>query len=104
MMLPQDIIGQKVWLDVDSEDAYYPGETVRVQAEITQPTAPPWYFARYLNAPRWLRTQGQWLTHHEAEMAVLLNPVLEEPELVEGDDDYDNYGDELTNGGCDSHH
>ncbi|RMH68065.1 hypothetical protein [Thermosynechococcus sp. OHK43] len=94
MMLPQAIIGQKVWLEVEPEDAYYLGEKIRVQAEISQPTAPPWYYARYINPPRWFRTQGQWLTHHEAERAVLLNPVLEDLELEE--EHYD--GDELTNG------
>ncbi|WP_298613746.1 hypothetical protein [uncultured Thermosynechococcus sp.] len=94
MMLPQEIIGQKVWLEVEPEEAYYPGEKIRVQAEISQPTAPPWYYARYINPPRWFRTPGQWLTHHEAEMAVLLNPVLEDLELEE--ENYD--GDELTNG------
>jgi hypothetical protein len=95
MLSPQDLIGQKVWLslqpDAESELVYGELETNQVQAEITQPTSPPWFFARYLNPPTLVRTSGQWLSLYEAEQAVLLNPVIEYD-----DDDYeDNLDDDF---------
>lgn len=95
MMLPQEIIGQKVWLEVERDDPYGPTVPVKVQAEISQPTSPPWFYARFENAPRWLRQSGQWLTQYEAEMAVLLNPVLEDLDYEEDDLD-DLYEDEIN--------
>lgn len=77
MLSPQEVIGQKVWLDVQSDPAFLESKAHRVKAEITQPTSPPWFFARYLEAPPQVLTLGQWMSLHEAQQAVLIDPVLE---------------------------
>lgn len=87
MLSPQEVIGQKVWLNVQSDPAYLEGETHRVKAEITQPTSPPWFFARYLEAPPRIATLGQWMSLHEAQQAVLIDPVLELEEDYDEDED-----------------
>jgi hypothetical protein len=106
MLCPQDLIGQKVWLSPPSSESDAPwwelGEDSqkRIQAEITQPTSPPWFFARYLGNPPSSLGSGQWMTLYEAQQAVLLNPVLEvEEEEQEWDlelDDLDVYQDQLN--------
>jgi hypothetical protein len=93
MLSPDELIGQKVWVDVKSDPLYVEVEPVRIQAEITQPTSPPWFFARYLNPPRSTDAAGQWLTLHEAQLAVLTNPVVDYDEL-EYLDEFDNEYDE----------
>lgn len=107
MLSPQDLIGQKVWLSVPVDPEYGLREygqdqQHQIQAEITQPTSPPWFFARYLNPPSGQHS-GQWLSLYEAQQAVLLNPVIEydEDESEEGDnqpDEFDlyRYRDELN--------
>ncbi len=94
MFTPQDLIGQKVWLEIERDDPYGPIESLRVQAEITQPTSPPWYYGRYLNPPAFVRTNGQWLTYQEAEQAFLMHPVIDEEEFADEDDDL--FPDELN--------
>jgi len=91
MLSPQELIGQRVWLKVQANVGYYDAETHRVKAEITQPTAPPWFFARYLDPPFAIKTAGQWMSLYDAQLAVLQDPVIEE------DDNYheDLYEDEL---------
>ncbi len=98
MLSPQDLIGQKVWLslqpDAENQLVYGELETQKLQAEITQPTSPPWFFARYLNPPTLVRSSGQWLSLYEAQQAVLHNPVVEYDDYEEGlDDCADNLGD-----------
>jgi hypothetical protein len=90
MWSPQELIGQKVWLSLEPAQFYgeqrygdqqlRPGETMQIQAELTQPTSPPWFYARYLNPPTTIKAQGQWLSLFEAQQAALLNPVIEELE------------------------
>lgn len=75
MLSPQELLGQKVWLKVQPD---FDGETYRVKAEITQPTSPPWFFGRYLDAPARIPTSGQWMSWFEAQEAVLSDPVIEE--------------------------
>lgn len=82
---PQELIGQKVWVSVQPESSYADIEPLRLQAEITQPTSPPWFYARYLNPPSFLRSTGQWLSLRDAEQAVLNDPVIE----------YDDYDEDL---------
>jgi hypothetical protein len=77
MLSPDELIGQKVWLKVDRDPNYPHLEPCRVQAEITQPTSPPWFFARYQNPPQRLQSLGQWLTLYEAQYAVLTDPVID---------------------------
>jgi hypothetical protein len=90
MWSPQELIGQKVWLALEPEQTYgelqlLSEDTPRVQAELLQPTSPPWFYARYLNPPITVKAPGQWLSLHQAQQAVLLNPVIEPYE----DDDLD---------------
>ena len=80
MLSPQELIGQKVWLKVPSDPSYPDSHIYRVKAEITQPTSPPWFFARYLEAPSIRSFSGQWMTLIEAQMAVLQDPVIEPEE------------------------
>jgi hypothetical protein len=105
MWSPQELIGQKVWLILEPEQSYGerellpPGaEAPRIQAELLQPTSPPWFFARYLNPPITIKGQGQWLSLHEAQQAVLLNPVLDDYE----EDDLDFLPDDFSNEEYDS--
>jgi hypothetical protein len=103
MWSPQELIGQKVWLELEPAQFYgeqrygeqqlRPDETLRVQAELLQPTSPPWFYARYLNPPVTVKTPGQWLSLHDAQQAALLNPVIEEfedDELSYLPEDYSN--------------
>jgi hypothetical protein len=97
MLSPQDLIGQKVWLSLqpDAENQLVHGEldTQKLQAEITQPTSPPWFFARYLNPPTLVSSSGQWLSLYEAQQAVLHNPVID---YDDDEDDLDDFEDELN--------
>lgn len=80
MLSPQELIGQRVWLKVQTNVGYYDEETYRVKAEIAQPTSPPWFFARYLDPPSAIKTSGQWMSLYDAQLAVLQDPVIEEEE------------------------
>ena len=77
MLAPDELIGQKVWLEVERDPDYPYLDPYRIKAELTQPTSPPWFFARYEDAPPNLRSQGQWLTLNEAQQAYLFHPVLD---------------------------
>jgi hypothetical protein len=93
MLSPSDIIGQKVWLEVPRDLDYPLAEPIRVKAVLTQPTSPPWFYARYEDAPRAVREAGQWISLYDAQQAVLLHPVFEETYLDE-EDWVDEYADE----------
>ena len=86
MLSPDELIGQKVWLKVERDIDYPDLDPYRVKAVLTQPTSPPWFFARYEEAPPRLREPGKWLSLFEAQQAVLTDPVIEYDDL---DDDYD---------------
>lgn len=77
MLSPQELIGQKVWLSLQSDAPLSNEDLPRVKAEIVQPTSPPWFFARYIDPPRTVHASGQWLTLYEAQQAVLIDPVIE---------------------------
>ncbi|NCJ05885.1 hypothetical protein GS597_05035 [Synechococcales cyanobacterium C] len=87
MLSPDDIIGQKVWLTVARDPDFPDMDPYRVKAEITQPTAPPWFFARYEDAPIPVREVGKWLSLYEAQQVVLMDPVLEDYDWE--DEDWD---------------
>jgi len=92
MLSPDELIGQKVWLNIPSDLNYQDSETYRVKAEITQPTSPPWFFARYLEAPATVKTLGQWMSLYEAQVAVLQNPVIVDEDDFQGnlyEDEFD---------------
>lgn len=78
MLSPQEIIGQKVWVTVSRDPNYVEQEPYRIKAEVTQPTSPPWFFARYIDPPAFISAMGQWMSLYEAQLAVLQDPVLEE--------------------------
>lgn len=86
MLSPQELIGQKVWLEVQN-DLSYLDQVYKVKAEITQPTSPPWFFARYLDSPFSLPTSGQWMSLYEAQQAVLQAPVIEPEDSEDFDED-----------------
>ncbi len=86
MLPPDELIGQKVWVKVERDPDYPDFEPYRIKAEITQPTSPPWFFARYQDPPRSIHSPGQWLTLYEAQQAVLMDPVID---YNFDDDDYD---------------
>lgn len=96
MMSPQELIGQKVWLSLESDgpNSYGDPDAPQVKAEITQPTSPPWFYARYLSPPAYVRGTGQWLTLADAQEAVLFHPVIDplpedELDLDFEDEEYD---------------
>lgn len=87
MLPPDELIGQKVWITVERDPDYPDLKPYQLQAELTQPTAPPWFFARFEDPPPMLRIPGKWLTLYEAQQAVLLHPVIDYE--LEADSDYD---------------
>ncbi len=89
MLSPDDIIGQKVWLEVPQDPDYPYVEPQRVKAVLMQPTSPPWFYARYEDAPRSVREAGQWLSLNDAQQAVLLHPVIEDYDFEEEEVLYD---------------
>jgi hypothetical protein len=91
MLSPDELIGQKVWLKVERDMDYPDLDPYRVKAILTQPTSPPWFFARYEEPPARLRESGKWLSLYEAQQAVLIDPVIDYDDI---DDDYD---DEFSN-------
>jgi hypothetical protein len=102
MLSPQELVGQKVWVRLESDFSAYGNLYIdsdddgpRVQAEITQPTSPPWFYARYLNPPATVHASGQWLTYKDAEEAVLMHPVLDYDIYANEDFSHEEYDDEL---------
>lgn len=77
MISPDELIGQKVWLKIERHPYYYGEEPLRVKAEITQPTSPPWFYLRYLDAPASVAESGRWMTLYEVQQAFLIDPVFE---------------------------
>jgi hypothetical protein len=98
MLSPSDIIGQKVWLEIPRDPDYPMAEPFRVKAILTQPTSPPWFYARYEEPPRSVRETGQWISLNDAQQAVLLHPVFDESYLdeEEWEDEYANEENELN--------
>ncbi len=84
MLSPNELIGKKVWLEVESYPDYPDAGLYRVKAVLTQPTSPPWFFARFEDPPVRLLVTGKWLTMHEAQHAVLYDPVIDEQESLGG--------------------
>jgi hypothetical protein len=91
MLFPDDIIGQQVWLEVPKDPDFPHLDPYRVKATISQPTSPPWFYARFEDPPITIRTSGQWLTLKEAEDAVLYNPVIEDYDELEGEEDWNDF-------------
>ena len=92
MLSPEEIIGQKVWLEIPRDPDYPHLDPIKVKAVITQPTSPPWFYARFDNPPPTLRESGKWLSHLEAQQAYLYAPVLDDLEWEddpESSDDFD---------------
>lgn len=83
MLSPQELIGQKVWVEVQQDPFSGEVEPRLLKAEICQPTSPPWYFARYIDPPAYTPTSGQWLSLYEAQQAVLLHPVIDQEDHCE---------------------
>ena len=98
MLSPSDIIGQKVWLEIPKDPDYPMAEPYRVKAVLTQPTSPPWFYARFEDAPRSIHESGQWMSLNDAQQAVLFNPVMDDYyfDNLEEDEDYANEEDELN--------
>jgi hypothetical protein len=90
MLSPDELIGQKVWLTVERDPDYPDLDPYRVKAVLTQPTAPPWFFARYEEPPVSLREPGQWISLYEAQQAVLIDPVIDYDDLDDYDDEFSN--------------
>ncbi len=78
MLNPDELIGQKVWIEVPRDSDFPQIEPYRVKAEITQPTSPPWFYARFEDPPAPVREGGKWLSPLEAQQAYLYAPVLED--------------------------
>jgi hypothetical protein len=78
MLAPEELIGQRVWVEIP-RDLDLPGlDPHRLKAVITQPTSPPWFYARFEDPPPTISSLGKWLTLLEAQQAYLLHPVYEE--------------------------
>ena len=95
VLTPDELIGQKVWIEVPRDPDFPDLEPYRVKAEITQPTSPPWFYARYENPPVMVREGGKWLSLLEAQQAYLYAPVLDDlyDEIEEDEIDFE---DELS--------
>ncbi len=87
MLSPEELIGQKVWIEIPRDPDFPDLDPIRLKAVITQPTSPPWFYARYDNPPPTIREAGKWISHLEAQQAYLYAPVLDD--LVYGDDSYE---------------
>jgi hypothetical protein len=96
MLSPDDIIGQQVWLEIPKDPDFPHIEPYRVKATLTQPTSPPWFYARFDDPPATLRATGQWLSLKEAQDAVLYHPVIPDYDLEEDWNDLADEEDELN--------
>ncbi len=91
MLSPDELIGQKVWMKVERDPDYPDLDPYRVKAVLTQPTSPPWFYARFEDPPVRLRETGKWLSLFEAQQAVLIDPVIDYEEMIpEEDDEFSN--------------
>lgn len=96
MLSPEEIIGQKVWLEIPRDPDFPQLEPIRIKAVLTQPTAPPWFYARFDNPPRTIRESGKWLSHFEAQQAYLYAPVLDEFDYEDDSSEDFDYEDEFN--------
>jgi hypothetical protein len=96
MLSPDDIIGQQVWLKIPRDPDFPQVEPYRVKATLTQPTSPPWFYARFDDPPATLRATGQWLSLKEAQDAVLYHPVIPDYDVEEDWNDWADEEDELN--------
>lgn len=96
MLSPDDMIGQQVWIEIPKDPDYPYLEVHRVKATLTQPTSPPWFYARFDSPPATVREAGQWLSPKEAQDAFLYSPVLEDYDLEEELNDWADEQDELN--------
>jgi hypothetical protein len=94
MLSPSDIIGQKVWLEIPRDPDYPMAEPYRVKAVLTQPTSPPWFYARFEEPPRTIHESGLWMSFSDAQQAVLFHPVIDDYYLDEFEDDLEAYANE----------
>ncbi|MCM1981809.1 hypothetical protein [Lyngbya confervoides] len=94
MLSPEDLIGQKVWLEVPRDSDFPNLDPHRVKAVITQPTSPPWFYARYEDPPAALREPGRWISLYEAEQAYFFAPVLEDYDFADDSEEDIDYEDE----------
>jgi hypothetical protein len=88
MLSPFDVIGQQVWIEIPKDPNYPHSEVYRIKATITQPTSPPWFYARFDAPPAAVREAGQWMSLKEAQDAFFYNPVLEDYDLEEEFNDW----------------
>ncbi|MEM9136390.1 MAG: hypothetical protein AAGB01_03440, partial [Cyanobacteria bacterium P01_F01_bin.42] len=90
MLSPEELIGQKVWVEIPRDPDFPDLEPIRIKAIITQPTSPPWFYARFDSPPPTIRESGKWISPLEAQQAYLYSPVLEEVEYEdESREDFD---------------
>jgi len=94
MLPPEDIIGQKVWLEIPRDPDYPSLDPIKVQAILSQPTSPPWFYARFDNPPPSIRENGKWLSLLEAQQAYLYAPVLDDLEFEDDFQESFDYEDE----------
>jgi hypothetical protein len=95
MLSPDELVGQRVWVEVPRDPDFPDFDVYRIKATITQPTSPPWFYARFEDAPPAvaIRTSGKWLTINEAQQAVLIHPVIDDYDL-DYEDELDEYDDD----------
>ncbi|WP_404785580.1 hypothetical protein [Altericista sp. CCNU0014] len=92
MLSPNDLIGQQVWIEIPVDRNNPRLEVYRIKATLTQPTSPPWFYARFDSPPAAVRDSGQWLSLKEAQDAFLYDPVLEDYDDLE--EDWNDWADE----------
>jgi hypothetical protein len=95
MLSPDELIGQRVWINIPKDPDFPDYDFYRIKATLTQPTSPPWFYARFEDMPPAVavKMQGQWLSLNEAQQAVLLHPVVDDYDL-DYEDDLDDYDDD----------
>jgi hypothetical protein len=83
LLSPTDLIGQQVWIEIPKDPDHPHSDSYRIKATLTQPTSPPWFYARFDSPPVTVREAGQWLSLKQAQDAYLYAPVLEDYDLEE---------------------
>lgn len=96
MLSPNDLIGQQVWIEIPIDPNHPHLDVYRIKATLTQPTSPPWFYARFDSPPPAVRDSGQWLSLKEAQDVFLYHPVLEDYDLEEDWNDWADEEDELN--------
>jgi hypothetical protein len=83
LLSPTDLIGQQVWIEIPKDPDHPHSDVYRIKATLTQPTSPPWFYARFDSPPAAVREAGHWLSLKQAQDAYLYAPVLEDYDLEE---------------------